>query len=645
MLLGARDSVSCPIGFMSGGKKLMPDKQKINRKEEQFMKLKKILASVMALALLTTTAAISAAPANAATSTYNPATKASLTINKFARDEDGKKIGTGMIEGVHFAITKIANLGENAKYANAADAATKAGLTTMPNITTTWANGKATVAEKEWIHGYTGNDYDNNPYEGVAAVFAELPHGIYYVHEYFDRGITSYEGVDFVVSVPTSGTYGATGQISGSNTGWVYDVVAEAKNDMTTTSAQLTKLDLVDNTKKLQNFVFELYIDPLGNTTCTPAGKTGKTTYANTSDDKLVGTYTTNANGLINVDGLNLSTKYYFKEKTSVGGYILDTQAYAFTTSDKDNAATTATVTAYDYDPSSDQKDKAAFKKEVTTADGQGKISDAKVTLSRGDVANYTITVKVPKNVQDLTKFTVTDVYPAGLGDLANVKVAGTAATAATGYTHTAGTRTLTFTIDAFKAHAGDTIKITYDLKAQDTIAVTNKNTATLTYVNGTTTADHTNTEEANVYSGQITITKKDKNNDTKPVVGAKFKIRLNNTTSAADTNYVKDHAGKVVVLTTNNQGTISFIGLEAGTYYLEEVEVPAGYQLMTSYQEFTIAGNSLTKSVNLTDVNNTDLPLPLTGGTGTLIFTIIGLALIGTAGVLFVVAKKRQAN
>lgn len=625
------------------GEKLMPDKHKINRKEEQFMKLKKILASVMALALLTTTAAISAAPANAATSTYNPAKEASLTINKFARNDQNEKIGTGMIEGVHFAITKIANLGENLKYADAEDAATKAGITTMPGIGTTWAAEKATVGGKEWIHGYTGNNYNNNPYEGTAVVFDNLPHGIYYVHEYFDNGITSYDGQDFVVSVPTSGTYVAAGQISGSNTGWVYDVVAEAKNNMTTTSAQLTKLDLVDNTKKLQNFVFELYIDPLGDTTCTPAGKTGETTYAKTDDDKLVGTYTTDENGLINVDGLNLSTKYYFKEITPVGGYILDTRAYEFTTSNKQNAATTATVTAYDYDPSSDQKDKAAFKKEVTTAENQGKISDAKVTLSRGDVANYTISVKVPTNVRDLTTFTVTDVYPAGLGELANVKVAG--ATAAIGYTHAAAKRTLTFTIDAFKAHAGDTITITYDLKAQDNIAVTNTNKATLTYVNGKTADNHTNTEEANVYSGQITITKKDKNNSTAPVVGAEFKIRLNNTTSAEDTNYVKDHDGKVVVLTTDDQGTISFIGLEAGTYYLEEVKVPAGYQLMTSYQEFTIAGNSLEQAVNLTDVNNTDLPLPLTGGTGTLIFTIIGLALIGTAGVLFVVAKKRQAN
>ena len=73
-------------------------------------------------------------------------------------------------------------------------------------------------------------------------------------------------------------------------------------------------------------------------------------------------------------------------------------------------------------------------------------------------------------------------------------------------------------------------------------------------------------------------------------------------------------------------------------TYYLRELSAPAGYHLTT--EDLLIVPNE-TGSLLVEVPNNTGTVLPSTGGTGTLIFTVVGLTLIAIALTLLIFKRK----
>lgn len=73
-------------------------------------------------------------------------------------------------------------------------------------------------------------------------------------------------------------------------------------------------------------------------------------------------------------------------------------------------------------------------------------------------------------------------------------------------------------------------------------------------------------------------------------------------------------------------------------TYYLRELSAPAGYHLTT--EDLLIVPNE-TGSLLVEVPNNTGTVLPSTGGTGTFIFTIVGLTLIAIALTLLIFKRK----
>ena len=107
-------------------------------------------------------------------------------------------------------------------------------------------------------------------------------------------------------------------------------------------------------------------------------------------------------------------------------------------------------------------------------------------------------------------------------------------------------------------------------------------------------------------------------------------------------------------VLTTGENGRIEIDGLDADTYYLREVEAPAGYNKLAADVQVTITGateqtaedtnetklvyNTVTAKVN----NQSGTALPSTGGMGTTIFYVIGSVLV-LAAVVLLVTKKRM--
>ncbi len=96
-------------------------------------------------------------------------------------------------------------------------------------------------------------------------------------------------------------------------------------------------------------------------------------------------------------------------------------------------------------------------------------------------------------------------------------------------------------------------------------------------------------------------------------------------------------------VLTTLEDGTVSLEGLDAGTYYLQETKAPEGY--VCSDKVVTIIIPDQAGTDNMVNVNFANSQIPHTGGMGTTMFSIVGGALIATAGVIFVISRKKRAR
>ena len=110
------------------------------------------------------------------------------------------------------------------------------------------------------------------------------------------------------------------------------------------------------------------------------------------------------------------------------------------------------------------------------------------------------------------------------------------------------------------------------------------------------------------------------------------------------------DESGISIVV---KDGKVRVVGLDNGTYYLEETVAPDGYNKLTARQKFIISDANLDAVFNdgvfstgsgVHVVNKTGSMLPETGGIGTLLFTTIGGMLVLVTGVVLV-TKKRMSK
>ena len=95
---------------------------------------------------------------------------------------------------------------------------------------------------------------------------------------------------------------------------------------------------------------------------------------------------------------------------------------------------------------------------------------------------------------------------------------------------------------------------------------------------------------------------------------------------------------------TVENQPTGRYAGLPSGTYYVKQLKAATGYRLSTDVANITI--DSANKDYFKLEVINTKMGLlPTTGGLGTIIYTLIGLIVIGIASYAIIKYSKRQIN
>lgn len=164
-----------------------------------------------------------------------------------------------------------------------------------------------------------------------------------------------------------------------------------------------------------------------------------------------------------------------------------------------------------------------------------------------------------------------------------------------------------------------------------------NTNETHLEYDNGTT-----ETKKTTTYTYKFNLKKTDA--DENEIKGAEFKLYKDNKEilvvleNEADSIYRVAVAGETGVTIKVGHATIK--GLDAGTYYLEEVVSPEGYNKLTSKVKVEVKGKNNDNSFHINDisvVNYTGSLLPETGGIGTMLFITFGLILILGFGLLLV--------
>lgn len=328
--------------------------------------------------------------------------------------------------------------------------------------------------------------------------------------------------------------------------------------------------------------------------------------------------------------------------------------------------------------------------KQVENESGADSTPGDHASAQVGDTLTFTLTSTVPDMSEyDSYTFKFHDTLSTGLtftpGSV-EVYVNGTKLenTGNADFTVTEPTGTdggdLTVTMNDFKANhqgdAGKEIKVVYKATLNknavtDNVTDATTNDAHLEYSNDPSTGGtgHTNHDKVYVYDFEFTLNKTD---GTNPLEDAHFTLK-DSATPATAINLVLVQAGDAkdpaiyrvaeegesnttTDVVTPASGKIIFRGLEAGTYKLTETAAPEGYNKVTeditvtisatyntdgTLESWTVNTDGATHAVEV--VNHAGALLPSTGGMGTVIFTVVGVAIVVCGAVWYV--RRSKAN
>ena len=313
-----------------------------------------------------------------------------------------------------------------------------------------------------------------------------------------------------------------------------------------------------------------------------------------------------------------------------------------------------------------------AKKEEVTIT----KTAD-KTSVTKNEKVAYTVAVDIPTYSAEATDKTiyVSDLLPDGLTiDTAsiNVKIGGTAVdsnaytldiTATSNYTFKLSVSTQQYT-DSWTNEGGKKLVITYTATLNDnaTTEVNDKETNTATfdysfypYVEN---SHKQKTDKVDVTTFAIKIDKYVAGSHATKLADAKFDL-YRTATDAEMAAGVTENIPHTTIngiklerdVVTNDSGVATFEKYEANgekyDYYLVETQAPHGYNILAEAVKVNFTDAEATNGVYTVKVpNSSGITLPITGDEGIVIFTVIGIAFMGGAVILFVLFhKKAKAN
>lgn len=654
-------------------------------------KFKKLLAGLLTGAMLLGSMSVSAFAADK-TPVIDTTKTGSITIHKYTEGtatgtaasgkEDASQVPAGAvpIKDVGFTIYKVQDAAKLADYYST-------NPESLPAVSEYCTGSGKNVQLKAGVADNKVGDEVKTDVNGVAE-FKNLALGLYLVVETTSPAIVTGPCDPFLISVP----------MTTDGDDWLYNVHVYPKNSTAVGGLSLVKTGKAGAALKGVTFVLQ----KKNGDSWTDITKKSTALGDNTG---TVLNLVTNEAGKISVEDLSSGTYRFIETSVGADnkGYIMDGAAtYEFKVEGNDvtyagNTGTNITIPV--------TNDKPDMTKEVKNGsewkhDADYSVGDKvpyRITVSVpaniAKLKKFALT-DTPTNLKDdVTSVKVTD-------KTGKTTIPATATATADGNGFI-----IDFAPADLTTYAGQNIIVTYNAELLSTAVTTtagNPNTATLEYSNKILpdTDDESNpnkpgepktdkiTDTAVVYTFQIQIEKKAEKADGIPLADVEFDLYKAvdaGTAGVATADEVKkagldsSKAWKKInetSLKTNTEGKVSQSGLKNGEYYLVETKTNETYNLLkapvkvtlnivyttTTKAEYNIDETGKTTLVKhevektefknagvasdgiqiQTVINKKGFTLPLTGGMGTVLFSVIGLALV-LAGVVVITASRKK--
>jgi len=524
-------------------------------------------------------------------------TKGSLTIHKYEQEKEGttgvegdgstnQEVPTNVkpLKGVTFEVKKVASF---EKISN---------------------DGKIGKEDVKPVTGATPSQVVTD--DNGQAVLKDLPLGRYEVKEVAGPPHVNLNPNTYTVDIPLTNKEGKVLN---------YDVHMYPKNEIKRGAVDLIKTGA--NDKALAGAAFSVF----------------KKDGTEVKKDLV-----TDANGHIRVQGLEYG-EYYFQETKAPKGYVIDPTKREFFiknsgTINEDGTITSGTVV------------KVELKNyEEPTIDK--KINGNLEALPINPLTNYNYDIKtlIPEDIKEYKKYVVTDTLDNRLVMQGKpiVKIDGAEVNASVVDVAVEGQKVTATVKDFTKLDGKKEFHLQIKSQVKEGVPSSSEilNIAKIDFTNKNDVIGEKESKSVVVVptTGIIELSKIDGDNKKK-LKGAEFVLKDKN-------GKIVVVAGKEVIGVSDENGVIKWSNIPYGDYQIFETKAPtytkedgktASYQLLKDPIDVKVSENN--QMVKLTIENNkSGWILPVTGGIGTTLFTVLGLTLMVTAA--FVFFRKKFAN